>query len=284
MTKKLEIPNLDDESKFKSYASKYTVDDLLDIFSMIKWDKEKEESVKKILRMKTNKEHGIINLDSLLLDFNQSDYKKTLLKVGDSTPEFTFTNEILEYIEKIIIWVELENKEKFFLEKIWIDIKDKDLLKDLKKELELYITSFYESKGIQVPNDYFELRTKKILQDKRREIHEWNTKRKTMMTGHWAFNDGSWWSEEFCPVVVYKVWDEYIPISNNCVWEIWKIDPNKNPDPTFDMFWAYSNWDRFTVVRPTYSEDIKYDRKKIKCWFVNVRSKKTWKVYRVLSR
>ena len=173
MTKKLEIPNLDDESKFKSYASKYTVDDLLDIFNMIKWDKEKEESVKKILRMKTNKENGIINLDSLLLDFYESDYKKRLLKVGDSTPEFTFTNEILEYIEKIIIWVELENKEKFFLEKIWIDIKDKDLLKDLKKELELYITSFYESKGIQVPNDYFELRTKKILQDKRREIHEW---------------------------------------------------------------------------------------------------------------
>lgn len=282
MTKKLEIPNLDDESKFKSYASKYTVDDLLDIFNMIKWDKEKEESVKKILRMKTNKENGIINLDSLLLDFYESDYKKRLLKVGDSTPEFTFTNEILEYIEKIIIWVELENKENFFLEKIWIDIKDKDSLKDLKKELELYITSFYESKGIQVPNDYFELRTKKILQDKRREIHEWNTKMKTIMTGHWAFNDGSWWSEKICPVVVYKVWDEFIPISNSCVWEIWTIDPNKNP-PIFNIIWCYDNWDRFTVVRGTHSDYIKYDANKIRCWFVHIRSKNTWKIYRALS-
>ena len=83
---------------------------------------------------------------------------------------------------------------------------------------------------------------------------------------------------------MYEIWDEYVPISNSCVWEIWKIDPNKNPDPSFDMLSSYSNRDRFTVVKPTYSEYIKYDRERIKCWFVNVRSKKTWKVYRVLSR
>jgi len=307
MKKKLEIPDLSKEYKFPSYASEYTVDDLLDIFNMVKWDKDKEKSVEKILRIKTQKENKnnveSINLHSILLDFNQSDYKKRLLKVGDPTPEFTFVDEISEYIVKVLDWIELEDKERAFLEEIWIDVNNKASLKNLKKELESYITSFFEEKGISESNEYFEKKEADILKDTKPLVmyetwdnyvpidtknmriinHKKNIKWKIIKPQHWAFNDGSG-SEKYCPLVMYEIWDEYVPISNSCVWEIWKIDPNKNPDPSFDMLSSYSNRDRFTVVKPTYSEYIKYDRERIKCWFVNVRSKKTWKVYRVLSR
>ena len=282
MKKKLEIPDLSKKFKFPLYASKYTIDDLLDIFNMVKWDKDKEESVKQILRMKTQKENKNnierINLDSILLDFNQSDYKKRLLKVGDPTPEFTFMDEIFEYIVKLLNWIKLEDKERVFLEEIWIAINNKVLLKDLKKELEeadiLRDANMYGTWDKYIPIDTENMR---IIN------HKKNIKWKIINPQHWAFNDGSG-SEKYCPLVMYEIWDEYIPISNSCVWEIWKIDPNKNPNPSFDMLSSYSNWDSFTVVKATYSEYVKYDREKIKCWFINVRSKKTWKTYRALSR
>lgn len=124
-------------------------------------------------------------------------------------------------------------------------------------------------------------------------------------------------------VVEYDLWDEYIPWSNhvnslelvnkiyNCNiseleelyrqhddigdLEYWKSF-YKNDEKAYKLFLLqmlsresinlikmFEEWDYFLVVKGTYKDKEIFDFDYINCWYVDVRSMKTWKIYRVLS-
>ena len=205
------------------------------------------------------------------------------MKVWDPTPEYTFVQHILDDIGIILGWEELEYKEKSFLKWIWVEIDNKELLEHLQENLKSYITNFFAQKGVSINEDYFEGWSRDILYSKRREEHKKSIIGKNLLPWHYVFDDSIEKQLKYGEnVIKYEIWDEYIPIDNCCVKEIWTIlDANL---PCFNLTWAYDLWDRFIVEKPTYSEFFKYDRESIKCWLVNVRSQKTWKVYRALSK
>lgn len=100
---------------------------------------------------------------------------------------------------------------------------------------------------------------------------------KKLIRWHCAYDDGPEWLKLFGETLIkYEIWDEYIPIDNSCSHEIWTLEK-------VNLVKAYDLWDRFTVEKPTYSENIEKDFKLKKNWFVNIRSQKTWKVYKALS-
>ena len=121
---------------------------------------------------------------------------------------------------------------------------------------------------------------------------------------------------------VYLEWDDYIPNYNDWsidfdVWNsFWNMDDkddfiknvenflnkDRNSDnwihiDSFNMalVWAqqlsavnlvemYNKWDNFEVVKPTYLSNFFATPNLIfQDWYVNVRSQKTWKVYRAIS-
>lgn len=151
-----------------------------------------------------------------------------------------------------------------------IDISDKQLLLSLKDEI--------EKRFPEVVKDC-------LNEDK--WIDDWDDYDDYSINIKWkeVFYDYS--GSDKMRRVMYKNWDNYVPLDDSYAREIWTIDPNKDEldelDSYFDIVWSYNNWDRFTVVIPTYSEDIKYDGKYYKCWLINVRSQKTWKIYRASS-
>ena len=53
---------------------------------------------------------------------------------------------------------------------------------------------------------------------------------------------------------------------------------------TINITWMYNKWDRFDVVRATYNDKELYDGKEISCRYVDIKSRNTWKIYRVLSK
>ena len=242
---------------------------------------------------------GADELNRIIKDFWEKDYwfikDLRTVWVKEDRLEYTFLVWLYGYIVKLVKG-EIVDERK--IDRIFnyysIDISDKQLLLSLKDKIEKRFPELLSStdervKKASTSEKINKKPTHEMINEIRRELDKskfWNNRLewKIFIYWHCAFNDSPYWLKLFGEdAVKYENWDEYIPIDNTCVWEIWKIDPNKNPDSSFNMLWSYSNWDRFTVVRPTYSEYIKYDRERIKCWFVNVRSEKTWKIYRALS-
>lgn len=265
---------------------------------LVNYDYNKRSEVKDIEQKINNKiikkvtpEKDILN--RVIQDFWEKDYGfiKDLrtVWVEEERLEYTFLVWLYDDIVKLVNGEAIDERK---IDRIFnyysIDTSDKQLLLSLKDKIENRFTEF-SSKDERVKKISISEKAQEMIDEISRELYksrfankrlEW----KIAINWHCAFDDSPQWLELFGEnVVKYEIWDEYVPISNSCVWEIWKINPDKNPDFSFDMLSSYRNWDRFTVVEPTYSEYIKYDRDMIKCWFINVRSKKTWKIYRALS-
>lgn len=124
-------------------------------------------------------------------------------------------------------------------------------------------------------------------------------------------------------VVEYNLWDEYIPYDNHAssldllnkvniasIEELEKMYLKKSQDKDLkfwknfykedeegyifylkeqllieciDLLNMYESGDRFMVVKATYKDKEIFDRKYINCWYVDIYSDKTKKIYRVLS-
>lgn len=120
---------------------------------------------------------------------------------------------------------------------------------------------------------------------------------------------------------VYLKWDDYIPYDNgwSIDFDVWKsfwdmedkdnfiknvenlLNKDRSSDnwihiDSFDyaLVWAqnlsavnlvdmYNKWDVFEVVEPTYISNMFAPHNIFQNWYVDVRSKKTWKVYRAIS-
>ena len=219
-----------------------------------KLDKTKLEQPK-LEKAEKTKPIKIDHLQRIIDDFRKKDYGfiKDLrtVWVKENKLEYTFLIWLHRDITKLLRGENISNES---IDKIFnyynIDIYDRQLLSILKNELEWRFPDL-----------------------------NW----KEIMSWHCSFNDSPHWLELYGEnVVKYKIWDEYIPTDNCCAREVWKIDPYEN-QLGFNIVWSYDNWDRFTVVKPTYSEYIKYDADRIKCRFVHIHSKNTWKTYRALS-
>ena len=265
-------------------------------------------------------------LDTILEWFRKSDYRKTLLKVWDPTPEYTFVQQVLDDIFIILGWGELEYKEKSFLRWIWIEINNKESLEYLQENLKSYIINFFTQKGIPINEGYFEKKERDFLESEMNKKHKESITGNFLLSRHCAYDDSSdkvrTNGED---VVIYNVWDEYVPSGSH--WnsiellekvnsssydelvemyieqdgEEWKrfLKNLENIGRTrqsiikyikqylleeyVDFIWMYKDWDRFKVVKGTYNDKEIYDSEEISCWYVNIKSKNTWKIYRVLS-
>ena len=120
-------------------------------------------------------------------------------------------------------------------------------------------------------------------------------------------------------VVEYNLWDEYIPVDNHSnsielinklktasIEELEKMYLEYNGDlehhkkynnkcyilalkesilnyEGIDLLNMYKSGDRFMVVKATYKDKYVYSKKYINCWYVDIYSEKTKKIYRALS-
>jgi hypothetical protein len=216
---------------------------------------------------------------------------------------------------------QLDNKKwlylKWLFDSLMINTGNKKLLKNILSELK----NWWE----KLPPSPLKFLVYGKSQKKEYSMIDWRCKWKEIMKWHCAFNDSPdqvGINKE--DVVIYHVWDEYIPLSYywNSINLLHKIqlssfdelvemflEDQKDYGKYFDITkmwetrkaiityiknyflikerinleWMYEKWDRFKIVRGTYNDKQPLGDKEISCWYVNVISEKTWKVYRVLS-
>lgn len=265
-----------------------------------------------------------------------------------NTDESQLDNEKWLYLKWLFDSLMINTENKNLLKKILSELKEWweklpkspiDFLKDYEERRPVKEKVSKEAKdprGILIgPNDLFFPISKEEKEErnaKARDFYQrirsrdWRLEWKTIMPWHCALDDSPRNLELFWEdVVIYFVWDEYIPWSNhwNSIellekvrssnyddlkkmyiekegkgwrsflnvleerWDSHKSIINRIKKTLLNEFpniiWMYINWDRFEVVKGTYNDKEINEHGRVSCWYVNIRSKKTWKVYRVLS-
>ena len=219
--------------------------------------------------------------------------------VAEERLEYVFLTWLLVDITKILNGEDI-GRHQIVFERYNIDIDNKNRLASLKEAIEHHLskidnetskksspkaeTDQIKEKQAQYKQQEEASRYKKGKASYDRLYRDFNNRLNWKEVVHWhcAFNDWPEWLNMFGESLIkYEIWDEYIPITNCCAQETRAVlDVNL---PCFDIVKQYDSWDRFIVEKPTYCGYFQYDKEFIKCWIVDIRSQKTWKVYRALS-
>ena len=219
---------------------------------------------------------------------------------------------------------------KEFLDEFKIDTSNSLLIKKLRHELEqdlklvYYVNSdeFVDISG----EDQFKGTIDMLVECTKDILSMWSANGrldgKKIMPWHCAYDDSPDWLKFFGEdVVIYEIWDDFIPCSN-CGHKLSLIDKVNSCNveelekmylsmykndlehmkliyydnesyinflrncillKNADLLSMYDSGDRFLVVKWTYFVTEIQDFKTYKRWCVDIRSQKTWEIYRVLS-
>ena len=143
--------DLCDKSKFRQYAFKYELDDLLKMYNKVKDNPQKKEAIESILRIKTykNNKNAAIerpDLNSILYDFwDNKDGSIMFLRernVNEDELEYEFL-KLLNKAINILLSGEEDSLEESIIDLMFttynINIQDRELLRSLKHEIDVLL-------------------------------------------------------------------------------------------------------------------------------------------------
>lgn len=265
--------DLEDSLKYREYALRFSRDQLLDFLSLTQKETKEYQNIQEILKIKQrmrkiesqkNVDISDINLEKILDKFYLLGLNKALEKIWCPNPELEFKRWLLHDISAILNGKKEKviNSSVFLV--LWINSSNIPLLRSLRIELlhNLSRKRLWSSASFDdIPKQ------------------EERLKGKTIDSWHYAYKDSSkdkiGWK-----LVLYKEWDEYIPFDNS---EVICISPMQSKGHQ-DIIEMYRNGERFVVVKETYKEFISdFFGGGGDCYFVHIRSDKTWNIYRALS-
>lgn len=334
--------DLSDPKKFREYAARYSTDDLLDALNQCKTVPKKYGAILKILKIQSELSNVLndwnidnFNLKTLLDKFyadpDPYSLRNRLIDNDAEDPELSFKFFLLKALTLSLEGGTLSEDENDFLNEFKIDVTDTIWLNNLKYQLELDLNSFYSKERwvfVDTSDDDLMHQSLKLMLNIMNESKESDIpgrlEGKKIMPWHCAYNDSpEWLSLHGEDVVVYDLWDEYLPHHNqanslelvnkiyNCSvgeleelcrqgnniddFEWWKKfykDDEKSyklfllhmlGSKTVDLMKMYEEWDRFFVVRSTYNDKEVFNGDYISCRYVDICSIRTWKIYRALS-
>lgn len=339
----LELNKLDlnDPKNFREYAVNIHQDDLLYALYQCKKSPEKRNAIIQILTIQQElsgvleKNHWDdldlkILIDMFYANPNPSSYRHVLMENGDKNPELSFKYFLLKCFTLLNKGSDLSDEEKDIFAEFKIDISSPLLILKLKSELEQDLKVVFcvdSGKFIDIWDKGWFSRTIDIIGDCSGEmllkkIAHGRLDGKKFMPWHCAYDDSPDWLKFFGEdVVIYEIWDDFIPCSN-CGHKLSLIDKvnSCNVDELEKMYLSmykndlkhmkliyydnesyinflrncillknadllsmYDSGDRFLVVKWTYFVTEIQDFKTYKRWCVDIRSQKTWEIYRVLS-
>lgn len=233
--------------------------------------------------------------------------------VPEERLEYAFLIWLLWDITKILNGNDIGEHQIIF-ERYNIDTSNKNRLTSLKEAIEHHLYKISNENS----NKYNSEEEKRIDEPRNAQNRlSW----KKILHWHCVFDDSPENLKEFGEnVVIYNIWDEYIPSDNSCVnrlefinkiyncniSELKKMYKNKLNDTSdrigndqkhiiflqrililsdhIDLIKMYKDWERFEVIKGTYNDKEAYDHKYLSCRFVNIRSLQTWEEYRALSK
>lgn len=212
--------DLCDKSKFRQYAFKYELDDLLKMYNLVKDSPHEKEAIECILKIKTYKNNKNVaierpDLNSILYDFwdNKDGYIMFLREcnVNEDELEYEFLKSLNEAINTILVGEEDSLQEStidLMFTAYNINIQDRELLRSLKREIDVLLWNWdiKEPESTKKKENYkwkIEDENDNLWDDER---FEWKN------SSHWFYicndapeNVASWRG------VMYNVWDNFIP-------------------------------------------------------------------------